>query len=142
MSGLARSGWRLWLTPDRPPLLLLLYRDHLKVEGVLDAEARLLSCYHIRLVSGCRGSGCSKLLVQGQACCGWGEAYLLLLLLYADHLRVEVCWMLGCSSGLHRTNVCGWEDGQSLFSKLSPMILAATAEMELPAGLLPTHIYF
>ena len=40
VSGLARAGWRLWLSHDRAPLLLLLYRNHLKVEGVTSATVR------------------------------------------------------------------------------------------------------
>ena len=32
--GMARCAWRLWLSPQQPPLLLLLYRTNLKVEGV------------------------------------------------------------------------------------------------------------
>ena len=41
VSGLARAGWRLWLSRDTPPLLLLLYRNHLKVEGVASLKVWL-----------------------------------------------------------------------------------------------------
>lgn len=36
--GTARCAWRLWLSPQKPPLLLLLYRTNLKVEGVTQVQ--------------------------------------------------------------------------------------------------------
>ena len=39
--GVGRAAWRLWLSPQLPPILLLMYRTNLKVEGV--TEVRMLS---------------------------------------------------------------------------------------------------